>query len=197
LKERTVHTGDLAPYLGTATLPAINALQTITQQVIAQRYQDLGVPGEQQPQLNGCRENQWRAEAKYRARPLNGIWTSAPFLHNGSVRNLWQLLGPLEQRDETFYVGSTVFEPEVMGFKSEATENTTLFNTTLPGNSNSGHVFADGPRGNGVIGPALSEEERRVIIEYLKDVEAPVYPSQGKQAMVGVCQTPGVVAVQD
>lgn len=195
LINRTVNTGDLASHLGTTRIPAINALQRVTQRVITQRYQDLGISEEQQSQLNGCRENQWRAVAQYRARPLNGIWTSAPFLHNGSVRNLWQLLGPVEERDKNFYVGSTIFEPDVVGFKSEAIANATFFDTTLPGNSNSGHVFVDAPRGNGVIGPALSEEERWAIIEYLKDAEAPVYPYQDRTA-VGTCQVTGSVAVR-
>jgi hypothetical protein len=197
LINRTVNTGDLAPYLGVTTLPAFKALEKVTQQVVDRRYKDLSVPREQQSQLNGCRENQWRAVAQYRARPLNGIWTSAPFLHNGSVRNLWQLLGPVEERDKTFYVGSTVFEPDVMGFKNEAVANATLFDTTLPGNANSGHVFADAPRGNGVIGPALSNAERWAIIEYLKDAQGPVYPSQGSQTALGACQTTESVAVRE
>jgi len=43
-----------------------------------------------------------------------------------------------------------------------------LFDTANPGNSNKGHEFKDGPKGNGVIGPALSPDDRWAIIEYLK-----------------------------
>ncbi len=49
--------------------------------------------------------------AAYKARPLNGIWATAPFLHNGSVPNLYQLLLPDNQRVKTFFVGSHEFDP--------------------------------------------------------------------------------------
>ena len=42
--------------------------------------------------------------------------------------------------------------------------------TTLPGNSNAGHSFEDGPRGNGVIGPLLTDEQRWALVEYLKSI---------------------------
>ena len=44
------------------------------------------------------------------------------------------------------------------------------FDTALVGNSNAGHSFEDGPRGNGVIGPLLSDEERWALVEYLKSI---------------------------
>lgn len=197
-KDRTVNTGDLAVLLDTDMLSAKAALEQVTQRVIIQRYQDLGIPKAQQAQLNGCRDNKWRAEEYYRARPLNGIWTSAPFLHNGSVPNLWQLLGPWQARDKTFYVGSTVFDPDVVGFVTEKAENTTRFDTRLPGNSNRGHEFTDRLRRNGVIGPALSDDERWALIEYLKDMDAPVYPATEKSSPAGGCQVRGeYMAIQE
>ncbi|MFW5425934.1 MAG: di-heme-cytochrome C peroxidase [Methylophagaceae bacterium] len=106
----------------------------------------------------------------YKARPLNGIWTSAPFLHNGSVPNMYQLLLPAEQRVKQFSIGSLEFAPKTMGFESSATCGTSsehfLFDTTLKGNSNSGHEYGTGYYGK----PALTEQERWALIEYLKTI---------------------------
>ena len=52
----------------------------------------------------------------YKARPLDGIWATAPFLHNGSVPSLWELLQPPERRVKTFYVGSRELDPVHVGF---------------------------------------------------------------------------------
>jgi hypothetical protein len=48
-----------------------------------------------------------------------------------------------------------------------------LYDVTKPGNDNHGHEFKDGPRGNGVVGPAISPDDRYAIIEYLKSLKAP------------------------
>jgi hypothetical protein len=69
----------------------------------------------------------------YRARPLDGIWATAPYLHNGSVPNLYQLLLPAEQRITTFKVGSDQFDPVKVGF---VTDQGFEFNTALLGNPN-------------------------------------------------------------
>jgi hypothetical protein len=45
-----------------------------------------------------------------------------------------------------------------------------LLDTSLPGNSNAGHSFENGPRGNGVVGPLLTDNERWALIEYLKSI---------------------------
>ena len=94
----------------------------------------------------------------YKARPLNGIWATAPFLHNGSVPNLYELLLPAEQRSRTFYVGSWKFDPEKVGYISRNGRKAYKFDTTLPGNSNAGHEY----------GTDLSEEQRRDLLEFLK-----------------------------
>lgn len=119
-------------------------------------------------EMVGNRPNEWAANRGYRARPLNGIWATAPYLHNGSVPNLYQMLSPASQRDRVFYLGSRQYDPRDVGFRRENTGADFAFDTRLPGNANTGHEFRDGPRGGGVIGPALSERERRDLIEYLK-----------------------------
>ena len=57
-----------------------------------------------------------RALLAYKARPLNGIWTGAPYLHNGSVPNLYELLLPAAGRSETFYIGSWEYDPVRVGY---------------------------------------------------------------------------------
>jgi mono/diheme cytochrome c family protein len=112
-----------------------------------------------------------RDELIYKARPLNGIWAVAPYLHNGSVPTLEALLSPDDSaRPKTFYLGSKVFDPVKVGFDGRQMPGATHFDTSLPGNANTGHWFRNGPTGKGVIGPALSAEERAQIIEYLKSL---------------------------
>ncbi|MEE9331768.1 MAG: di-heme-cytochrome C peroxidase [Methylophilaceae bacterium] len=100
----------------------------------------------------------------YKARPLNGVWTSAPFLHNGSVPNLYQLLLPTKDRDQHFHLGSWEFDPKNVGYVLGAGDNDFVFDTTLPGNSNAGHEYGTGAYGK----PALTEEQRWALVEYLK-----------------------------
>ena len=98
----------------------------------------------------------------YKARPLNGIWATAPYLHNGSVPNLWELLKSPDagdastRRSNEFFVGSKQYDPVHVGFRSD--QGPFRFDTTLPGNSNSGHDF----------GTDLEAEQKWALIEYLK-----------------------------
>ena len=96
---------------------------------------------------------------------------SAPFLHNGSVPNLYELLSPVDERSETFYLGSRLFDPEKVGYETGPIDGGFLLDTTKPGNSNKGHAFEDGPRGDGVIGPEFTDLERRQLVEYLKSLD--------------------------
>ncbi len=105
-----------------------------------------------------------KALLAYKARPLNGVWASAPFLHNGSVPNMYQLLLPAKERVKQFYVGDMEFDPNNMGFAMTKTEEAFLFDTSLPGNSNAGHEYGAGYGGL----PALTEDERWALIEYIK-----------------------------
>lgn len=100
----------------------------------------------------------------YKARPLNGIWTGAPYLHNGSVPNLYQLLLPAARREKNFYIGSWEFDPVNVGYATGATPGAFLFDTTLAGNSNSGHEYGTGYDGL----PALTDEEILNLVEYMK-----------------------------
>ena len=102
--------------------------------------------------------NNATAKIGYKARPLNGIWATAPYLHNGSVPNLVELLKPAAQRVKTFHVGSQEFDSVNVGFKDDPTQP--LFDTSVDGNTNTGHEF----------GTDLNPEQRRQLLEYLKSL---------------------------
>lgn len=114
----------------------------------------------------------------YKGRSLNGIWATAPYLHNGSVPTLYDLLLPAsctddledgECRPEKFQVGSREFDPVKVGLKSSGYDGST-FDTSLKGNSNHGHEYTTGktPQLNGEILKPLTKEERLDLLEYLK-----------------------------
>lgn len=104
----------------------------------------------------------------YVAPPLDGLWASAPYFHNGSVPTLWHVLHPSErpivwQRTEDGYdhsrVGLEIVElKEVPRSARRASEKRTFFDTRLPTKSAAGHEFPN----------ALSEPEKRAVLEYLK-----------------------------
>ena len=100
-------------------------------------------------------------EACYKARSLNGIWATAPYLHNGSVRTMRQLLLPADKRDETFHVGSREYDPDDMGFKDAGGFE---LDTNLDGNKNIGHEGPDYGNKKFRDDPALLN----ALLEYLK-----------------------------
>lgn len=129
---------------------------------------ELNISPEMQNEMKGFRRNDIRALLMYRARNMDGIWATAPYLHNNSVPNMYQLLLPAAERDKRFYVGSLQYDPKVLGFVITKSADAFELRTNITGNSNAGHEFRDGQRGKGIIGPLLTDEERWAIIEYLK-----------------------------
>ncbi|WP_165074398.1 di-heme-cytochrome C peroxidase [Paludisphaera rhizosphaerae] len=81
------------------------------------------------------------ANLGYRARPHDGIWATPPFLHNGSVPNLYEMLVPAKERSPKFYLGSTRFDPVRVGYESSQFHGGFEMDTSLPGNTNVGHEF--------------------------------------------------------
>jgi uncharacterized protein (DUF2235 family) len=154
--------------LGQGIVSAGDGLTFVTQKVIQQAYAQLNLSPDQQEEWNGYRKNELRAPLAYKARPHNGIWATPPYLHNGSVPNLYELLSPVSERSKVFYLGNKQFDPVKLGLDTSPLEGATEFRVDLPGNSDAGHEFNDGPKGNGVIGRKLTKEERMQIIEYLK-----------------------------
>jgi mono/diheme cytochrome c family protein len=99
----------------------------------------------------------------YEARVLQGIWIAAPFLHNGSVPNLEELLKPAAERVTTFEIGPN-YDLESVGLSTDQPEGSYTLQTGCSpdsldsGNSNCGHEF----------GTDLSDEDKKALIEYMK-----------------------------
>jgi mono/diheme cytochrome c family protein len=109
----------------------------------------------------GIERAEMQAAKGYVAKPLVGVWLLAPYLHNGSVPSLRELLSPPEMRPSTFARGYDVIDLENVGFdatSSEARAHGFHFDTSLKGNGNGGHSY----------GTDLPEADKRALIEHLK-----------------------------
>jgi hypothetical protein len=92
---------------------------------------------------------------------LDGVWLRAPYLHNGSVPTLTDLLTPPDQRPKLFWRGYDVYDQEKLGFVSsgaEAEKSGFRYDTNVVGNSNQGHLW----------GTDLSPDDKKALIEFLK-----------------------------
>ncbi|PTR14379.1 hypothetical protein C8R31_10651 [Nitrosospira sp. Nsp2] len=96
----------------------------------------------------------------YKARPLDGIWATAPYLHNGSIPNLYQLLLPAKDRVTKFFVATREFDLVNVGFTTGRQHGAFEFDTSLPGNSNAGH--------DSYGTDSLTNDQRFQLVEYLK-----------------------------
>ena len=145
------------------------ALGQIVEKTVAQWYnsQTPPIPPARRQEMNGYRENGIQAPLKYKVRPLNGIWATPPYLHNGSVPNIYALLSPVSERPQIFYLGDREYDPEMVGYKYEELTAGFKFDTSIRGNHNTGHEFSDDKK-PGVIGRFLKPDERRALVEFLK-----------------------------
>jgi hypothetical protein len=128
-----VDPGVLRPFLSedertAEKLPRVVILKIAVRKAIERKVAELGLQGNELKELvfrlSGSRtpplvNPSLAILSTYRARPLDGIWATAPYLHNGSVPNLYQLLLPAEQRITTFKVGSDQFDPVKVGFVTD------------------------------------------------------------------------------
>ena len=204
---RKVYTGRLGEVLfdHKDTVGIQEAFIKTTIAIMDRQYKELNVPAGERAEWGGFRENRFRAPLAYPARPLDGFWASAPFLHNNSVPNLYQLLSPVKERQSEFWIGDLEYDPVHIGYRSGKFEGGFEFRTRqnfrsafwqsakdafhgkfafnarpIPGNSNAGHEFRDAPKGTpGVIGPALSPRDRLDVVEYMKTIrDVPPLPPQ-------------------
>lgn len=103
----------------------------------------------------------------YKARPLDGIWATPPYLHNGSVPTLYHLLLPAAQRPKHFWVGSREYDPKHVGYIWDRKHGPNGFEFNvydrsgklIEGNSNAGHEYHVGD---------LTDGDRWALLEYLK-----------------------------
>jgi mono/diheme cytochrome c family protein len=96
----------------------------------------------------------------YAARPLYGIWAAAPYLHNGSVPTLHDLLLLPAERPVTFALGARDYDPVKLGFvaRTSCAEQDCLVDTRRVGDGNGGHTW----------GTDLPEADRMALLEFLK-----------------------------
>ena len=98
----------------------------------------------------------------YANQPLDGIWARSPYLHNGSVPTLRDLLEPPERRPARFFRGYDLIDRVKVGFVSNVAQadgrQFFLYDTSVEGNGNGGHIY----------GVALPEPDKQAIVEYLK-----------------------------
>ncbi|RON06397.1 di-heme-cytochrome C peroxidase [Pseudomonas brassicacearum] len=161
--------------LDLSKLSVAKGLAYVTAFVENRAYRDANVTPEERPGMDGFGLPIGVRELRaYKARPLAGAWATAPFLHNGSVPNIYQLLSPQDERAITFYKGTLEYDPQHLGYRTEAFCNGFEFDTRITGNHNSGHEFRAGERGNGVIGRLLQPQERWALLEYLKVLGGPL-----------------------
>ncbi|WP_052692104.1 di-heme-cytochrome C peroxidase [Teredinibacter purpureus] len=157
-------------------------VQHTNNQWFAQNY----INEQQQPLYEGLRPNCLQAGKGYKARPLNGIWATAPYLHNGSVATVYDLLS--DERPIFIELGDLEFDDRHIGItQSEHVKQLNknanhlpvkhmedydqgrfVLDTREPGNFNTGHLFSERDGNRKTIGRKLSEEEKLALIEYLK-----------------------------
>jgi hypothetical protein len=96
-----------------------------------------------------------RSTGQYWSPDLAGVWARAPYLHNGSVRTMQELLTPPDDREKRWHRGTRLYDVESMGY---ANEGSYALDTNGPGSSNDGHDY----------GTQLTAAKKRDLIEYLK-----------------------------
>ena len=158
-------TGNLAQFFGGKTeVPPAALLQLVTMSAFNRLASKEKLSDEQRAEFTGYRLPPPGSPPitppnlqAYKARPLNGIWATAPYLHNGSVATLHELLLPEDQR-KPFHIGSREFDPVKVGFVTAPTKGSYEVDTHHPGSLNTGHNF----------GKNLTDEERSALVEFLK-----------------------------
>jgi hypothetical protein len=138
-------------------VPFPTAIKPILDGLKARAFSDDGIPAADQATMD-ANPVIWRATGQYLARPLTGVWATAPYLHNGSVPTLWHLLHP-DQRPAKFIVGNREYDPVKVGYTTSGSG--WAFDTSQPGNSNIGHA-------GDKYGTNLTEDQKAALLEYLK-----------------------------
>ncbi len=122
--------------------------------------------------LNQLGTDRWklrnfRLQDGYVNTPLDGLWLRAPYLHNGSVPTMRDLLRPPAERPKRFCRGGEVYDWKDLGFVSATEPGANgrdlcpggfRYNTLVSGNSNKGHLY----------GTTLSDADKDALIEFLK-----------------------------
>ncbi len=117
-----------------------------------------GVTAEELASIERSDNPAWGVTHAYHARALDGIWASPPYLHNGSVPSIWDLLQPADTRPKQFHVGREL-DPGKVGIDTDGQgKDAWVFNTRLAGNANTDHAY----------GVDLRDEDKWALVEFLK-----------------------------
>src|ERR1700733_4303727 len=147
-------TGELSKYFpgefrDKPMLPTKDFLVLLQAAVRDKAIEKLKLTESEMANLNGYRESPLPPppDQVYKAAPRDGVWATPPFMHNGSVPNLYEMLIPAKERTKKFYI-TREFDPVKVGLDTNEVAGAFLMDTALLGNSNAGHSFQDGPRGD-------------------------------------------------
>ncbi len=195
---RTAKPGVLADRLppaiaGMKQVPRALLLRAAVQGVIGKYASDEGLSTEQVAVLSGHRpaDEQPPKPWAYKARPLNGIWATAPFLHNGSIPNLYEMLLPSSQRSKSFFIGDREYDTKRVGFVTEKGFGSFEFKIAdscgkIAGNSNAGHEGHGADETKGFTETfeegawrEFTEDERWALVEYMKCIGDPAALTDG------------------
>ncbi|MEL6623264.1 MAG: cytochrome c, partial [Pseudomonadota bacterium] len=167
---RNIFTNDVTQALfgGRSVVPMAEYAIGVAAKIVIKEMEEKGYGPRKQAELSGFRLTKdggrlvkpcEGGSGCYKAGPLTGVWASGPYLHNGSVPTVYELLSPVSERRSVFWMGGRQLDAKRLGFKSENGPGRFKFDTAIDGNRNTGHLFP--PRG-------LTPDERLDVIEYLK-----------------------------
>lgn len=168
LLQRLVYTNDATMQLceGKPMVPGVVFFGRTVGAASLRAKRDQGIGEAEWLAMNGFRKPVANCDSSpprdLKASPLPGIWATGPFLHNGSVPTIEELLSPENERRKVFWTGGREIDLKRLGFVSDEAPGLFRFDTRLPGNGNKGHVY---PKER-----ELSEGQRKAVIEYLKQL---------------------------
>jgi hypothetical protein len=172
LSQRLIQTGALATPLfgGQAVVPATAFFLRTVGAAVETAMAKAGFTDADRAEYNGYRLRAVPGGAPQpylppsftdlKASPLAGVWATGPYLHNGSVPTVYELLSPPSERRSVFWTGGRELDRERLGFFSDDAPGRFRYDTGLLGNGNQGHAY---PR----VRP-LDHDQRMAVIEYLK-----------------------------
>jgi hypothetical protein len=151
-------------------VPLPQAIATLIPQIAKSYYASNNIsPADQTAWNHGRLPAEWRSPQVYSARPMAGVWATPPYLHNGSVLTLYDLLLPTAQRPAKFFIGSRKYDVVRLGYVNEQDDQRVFeFDTTKAGNSNSGHEY----------GTTLTEDEKMQLLEFMKSFKQMPLPKE-------------------
>ncbi|WP_422003204.1 di-heme-cytochrome C peroxidase [Reyranella sp.] len=162
------------PELGLTDDRFLFALRDVVGRTTKAWYDSRKMDQDERDRMDGNRDNDVRLEAIYKARPLDGVWATPPYLHNGSVPTIADLLSPVKDRPARFWLGHREYDPAKLGYRHDELAGGFLLDTSRAGNRNTGHAFDDSygkpGQGRGVVGRGLAPDERLALIEFLKSM---------------------------